>query len=280
VSQNAKEDTPAQALTLDHVGAIARDLERAAQRWERLGFRLSPLSRQQGAVPGRAGVHPWATANRCAVFERGYLELIGIVDPAAFNPWQRFIARHEGLLMAALRCVDADAAYARLAPRAPFLDTPVARSRNVVCDGSEHTMRFRNIFSRDGECPEARYIVIEHQTPELLWQPQLLRHPNGAVALEEVMVAADDPAVAMRARALDDVVRVAACAELERRFDWRAPAPCLAAIAIAFAELDRTLEWMSGRGIEVRRRGADAWLPPEATNGFVMRLTQYQPQSR
>jgi len=75
------------ALSLDHVGAITRDLGAAGARWERLGFKLSPLSRQSGAVPGRTGMQPWASANRCAIL--------------------------------------------------------------------------RNIFSRDTECPEGRYIVIE-----------------------------------------------------------------------------------------------------------------------
>jgi hypothetical protein len=95
--------TAAPKLDLDHVGCIVNDLTAAAVRWERLGFTLTPLSRQRGAVPGAEGFQPWATANRCAILGHTYLELIGVVDPAAFNPWARFIERNEGLHICAMR---------------------------------------------------------------------------------------------------------------------------------------------------------------------------------
>ncbi|MCC6532051.1 MAG: VOC family protein [Burkholderiales bacterium] len=262
-------------LRLDHVGAIVGDLAAAALRWERLGFTLSPLSRQRGAVPGQSGMQPWATANRCAIFGRGYLELIGTVDANAYQPWTRFLARFQGLHLLALRCHDAAAAYARLAPKAAFLDPPVERERNLVYRGEARTMRFRNIFSRDALCPEGRYIVIEHQTPELLWQPELMRHDNGAVALDQVILVSDDPKVAARAQALDGVAQVLATRAFAERFDWSAPAPCIGAITVAFADLDYAVGLLGGRGIAPRRRGEELWLDPADTNGFVMRLTQH-----
>jgi len=262
-------------LALDHVGAIARDLAAAAGRWQRLGFTLSPLSRQRGAVPGQSGMRPWATANRCAIFKRGYLELIGTVDAAAHNPWQRFLDRFEGLHLLALRCVDADAAFARLAPRAPFLAPPVARERDLIYQGEARTMRFRNIFSRDADCPEARYIVIEHQTPELLWQPELMEHENGAYGLEAALMVADDPAVAQRLEALDGVVEPIGVRAFAERFGRSPPAPCLGAITISFVDLAHALRLLAGRGIAVQRNGEDVWVRPEDCNGFVMRLVEH-----
>lgn len=262
-------------LSLDHVGAIATDLAAAAARWERLGFSLSPLSRQRGAVPGQTGMHPWATANRCAVFQRGYLELIGVVDSAAFNPWRRFLGRFEGLHLVALRCSNADAAYAALKARAAFLDPPVARERNLDYRGETRTMRFRNIFSRDAECPEGRYIVIEHQTPELLWQPELMHHENGALALLDAELVADDPAASARIAALGDPIRVVAPDRFAQRYGWTPAIPAFGAITIGFAHLPTTLEFLARRGIEPCRSGADVWLPPALANGFVMRLVQH-----
>lgn len=271
-------------LTLDHVGVIAHDLASAAARWERLGFTLAPLSRQRGAVPGETGMRPWATANRCVILRQGYLELIGTVDAAAYtaynpyNPWTRFLARFEGMHLLALRCAEADAAYARLAPDAPFLDPPIARERKLVYRSEERSMRFRNIFSRDADCPEGRYIVIEHQTPELLWQDELMAHANGALALEEAVVVGDDAALAAlaaRVRALAGVPQLMSAAQFAARYDWTPPAPCFAAVTIAFADLERTLVLLEGRGVAVHRKGTDVWLAPEDTNGFVMRLVQH-----
>ena len=262
-------------LTLDHVGAIARDLDAAARRWQRLGFTLAPQSRQRGAVPGAPGVQPWATANRCAIFRHGYLELIGVVDDAAYNPWRRHLDRFEGLHLLAARCENADAAYERLAPSAPFLDPPIARERKLTYRGEERTMRFRNIFSRDAECPEARYIVIEHQTPELLWQPHLLEHENGAYGLEEAWIVSDDPGVAQRAQALDRVANVIASERFAYRYGWKPMTPSIAALTISFVDLARTLRLLEQRGVAVSQRGDEVWLHPEDTNGFIMKLVAY-----
>jgi hypothetical protein len=270
-----KPVTQAAELALDHVGAITHDLAAAASRWEHLGFALSPLSRQRGAVPGEEGMKPWATANRCAILRRGYLELIGTVDACAYNPWQNFLNRFEGLHLLALRCAEADVAFARLRENAPFLAPPVERERTLTYRGETRTMRFRNIFSRDSACPEGRYIVIEHQTPELLWQPELMQHENGAQALEEALVVTDDANVVARIEALDAIARVQSPGEFQHRYGWQPPAPCLAAITISFLDLAKTLSLLEQRGIDVRRSGDEHWLPPSATNGFVMRLVQH-----
>lgn len=260
---------------MDHCGAIVRDLAAGAARWERLGFTLSPVSRQRGAVPGVEGMQAWASANRCAVFEQGYLELIGLVDASAWNPWSRFLDRFEGLHLLALRCADADAAYAKLRDRAPFLEAPVRRERPLEVDGVVRTMRFRNIFSRDATCPEGRYIVIEHQTPEFLWQAPLMRHENGAKALVEAMVVADDPAVAARLRTLENVLTLVSRTDFAGRFGWSPQSPSFAAVTVSFADLDGAARMMETRGIRVRRGGGDLWIPPEAANGFVLRMVEH-----
>lgn len=262
-------------LTLDHVGIIARELAPAAARWERLGFTLAPMSRQRGAVPGQTRMQPWATANRCVILRQGYVELIGTVDPTAYNPWTRFVERYEGIHILALRCANADVAYATLASRAPFLDPPIARERKLDYRGEERTMRFRNIFSRDADCPEGRYIVIEHQTPELLWQDELMTHENGAVALTEAVVVGDDAALAGRVRGLDAIPQLMSTSTFAERYGWTPSVPGFAAITIAFADLDRALQLLQARGIPVRRNGAELWLPPAETNGYVMRLAQH-----
>lgn len=262
-------------LSLDHTGTIVHDLAAGAARWEALGFTLSPVSRQRGAVPGQEGMQPWASANRCAIFERGYLELIGLVDPAAHNPWAKFLDRFEGMHLLALRCAHADDAWELLAPKAPFLSPPVARERPLLVDGAPRVMRFRNIFSRDEACPEGRWIVIEHQTPEYLWQPSLTRHDNGARALEDVTVVTDDPAVAARIAALEGIPRLATPAAFSARFGWAPPSPAFAAVTVSFSDVEAAARLMETRGIEVHRQGADCWVGPASTNGFVLRMVPH-----
>jgi hypothetical protein len=161
-----------------------------------------------------------------------------------------------------LRCGEADVAYAQLHPRRPS-STRRSRERKLAYRGEERTMRFRNIFSRDAECPEGRYIVIEHQTPELLWQEDLMRHENGAVALAEVIVVGEDARLAARLVALDAVPRLMASADFAARFDWRRRCRALR-VAIAFADLDRALRLLADRGIVARRNGTDLGSRPRS----------------
>lgn len=286
-------------LSLDHAGAIMRDLSAGSKRWERLGFALSPVSRQRGKMPGRDEDGAWATANRCAIFKQGYLELIGVVDDTCFNPWTRFLDRFEGLHLLALRVADADAAYAKLTKRADpstvTLNPPVQRQRKLDVDGVERTMGFRNIFSKDEHYPEGRYIVLEHQTPEYLWQPRYLSHPNGALALESVFVCADN-VPAQRARltgivenpakeGTDGVLRFSpagggaielhAAAAFRARYGWEPPAePCFAGVEIRFASRALAAKLMEDNGVRVRRRENEWFVSPADTNGFVLRISE------
>ena len=184
-------------VEFDHVGFIVNDLAAGANAWRALGFELSPISPQMG-LNATGEFEPWATANQCAVFENGYLELIGIHRPEYFNPWERFLQRGDGAHIAAFRCDVADETYARLAELSADFQPPVQRRRDApYWDEGKWTsreMRFRNIFSRDEQCREARYIIIEHQTPEVLWQPHLTTQPNAVTSLVSMsFVAADEP---------------------------------------------------------------------------------------
>ncbi len=188
---------PNDAPSLDHLGWIGQDLAAGAEAWRRLGFTLTRQSPQMGFTGPGGALEPWASANRCAVFKSGYLELIGLTDPERHNPWAAYLARGDGPHIAAFRVDTADAAYPSLAERVAGFDPPIQRRRmapvGLEPDGGEIEMGFRNIFSRDDAWPEGRFIVIEHQTPEALWRPEHVEHPNGAHALVEATFVAADP---------------------------------------------------------------------------------------
>lgn len=252
-------------LDLDHTGTIAQSLDDAAAQWERLGFTLTPVSRQRGAVPGREGFHPWATANRCAILGNTYLELIGTVDAACFNPWQHFIERGEGLHLFALRCANAEAAHAELAKRTDALRPPVARERVLDVDGEQRTMKFRNIFSRDEAWPEARYLVIEHRTPEYVWQPRYQSHENGARELLSVAFVGDDLDTRMEAFGAQSTgpgawkvpghgsVTVMSREAWRNTYGYDARRSGMHAMTVCVTDLESTLRVLGRRGVEVHR---------------------------
>lgn len=194
------DPTPVPLLGLDHVGLGIRDLAAAAAAFERLGFTLSPLSMHAGSIaPGTPPV-PWGSGNRCAMFENGYIELLGLVDASLPSNVKAMVERYEGLHIVALDCQDADAAHAPLTQAGVAAHRTVALERDASFGPRNDGIRrakFKNIYLDAVAHPEARFIVIEHETRDVLWQPHLLDHPNGVVALAAVTLAVPDLAAAL-----------------------------------------------------------------------------------
>ena len=182
------------ATCLDHVGWATRDPEALHARFERLGFILTPWANHVGAVlPGGVPVR-LGTANRCAMLREGYLEFLGVTDPALpLKGLDRYLDRHEGIHLLALGMDDAEASFARLrragVPVAGVI--PLERPVSEKEPGSPHA-RFSLLPLP--EAPEGRVQLVQHLTPELLWQERFLDHPNRAVALEAAILVVENPA--------------------------------------------------------------------------------------
>lgn len=85
---------------LDHAVVLVRDLDRAAETYERLGFTLTPR-----------GHHSLGSRNHCIMFGRDYLELMALpaAPPAAFQYFAEFLSRGEGVgALASIRVLVSD----------------------------------------------------------------------------------------------------------------------------------------------------------------------------
>jgi catechol 2,3-dioxygenase-like lactoylglutathione lyase family enzyme len=187
------------AVSLDHVGIAARDLDALAATYARLGFTLTPLARHSGRRTPDGPVVPFGTGNRCIMLRQGYLELIAIIDPAAFsNTLELFLSRYAGIHIVALGIDDAEAALPRL--RKAGIDLPgIAWLQRPVDDADPEGPQARFARLPWPEAPEGRVQLIQHLTPEVIWQERFMSHPNRAQALEAlVMAVADPPASAAR----------------------------------------------------------------------------------
>lgn len=179
-------------LELDHVGIAVGTLEGARRSFERLGFRLTPRSLHRGAREPGGTVEPWGSGNHCAMFEHGYLEILGIWNPDLWSPVDVMLERYEGAHIVALRDRDADEAHATLASRDGRINPPRLLSREIEVGGTTRTLAFRNILAHRDRFPEAHLLFIEHCTPELLWRGDLLAQPNGVTTLEEAYLCVAD----------------------------------------------------------------------------------------
>lgn len=181
---------------IDHLVLCVQDLDRAAERYQSLGFTVTPT-----------GVHPWGTANRLVQLDGGFLEILTVADPAKISehePRQRRfsfgafnrdrLARREGFSMLVFEGHDARAdrdefAAKGLADLQPFDFERMAK----LPDGTEKRVAFSLAFVPPLETPEAVFFTCQQHAPELFWKPEFQRHANGALRIDEVVMVASDP---------------------------------------------------------------------------------------
>lgn len=282
-------------VTLDHVGVAIRDLERGRIAYERLGFRLTSRSIHRGSPSPGAPVIPFGSGNHCAMFGDGYLEVVGVTDPAVFSNIRSMVARYEGAHIVAFGVDSADETHRTLSARG----IPIEPARDLQRDAAygpqgEDTRlaAFRNMYFDQARYPEARLLYIEHLTRDVLWQPHLLDHPNGTVALRDIFLCVEEAhGVAAQygtlfdtapVRIADDEWRItlargsvwiASPAAWARRSGGAiAPAvPCPGGIGFRVNDLAATRALLADRGVEVREgQDGGAWVAPADACGAAI----------
>ena len=266
-------------LGIDHTLVGVEDLDQAAMAWTRLGFTLSPRGRHIG----------WGTANYCVMFERDYIELLGILDPKQFvNGLDTFLAgQGEGLM--GFSYASADAAATRVSLAAAGLDPGEPRDLARQLELPEGTVlpRFKLVFLPAEATPGISSFVTEHLTPDLLRRPEWLVHANGATGLKGITVATDDPVALVPAyerlfgpqavNRTDDIVTVHAGRHtilFANRWDLEAlhpelelpdedpAAPRIVMMTLVSADLERTIDHLTFGQIEFEQRRGHAVLVP------------------
>jgi len=178
---------------IDHLVLAVRSLEKAAPVYERLGFTLTPTAQ-----------HPWGTANRLVQLQGNFLELLAVADPAkipsakafSFGGFNKaFLKKREGFSMLVFAGNDARADQAEFAAAGLQAYAPFDFSRKAKQPGGEEvTVGFSLAFVTDPRLPEAAFFTCQHHAPQHFWKPDYQRHANGAVAVREAIMVADDPA--------------------------------------------------------------------------------------
>ena len=175
-------------IFLDHVGHFVRDPEDAAAALKRAGFAPTPMSVQVAPDGG-----PTGTGNVCAMFARGYVEvLFKTADTALGREFEAALARHSGVQLAAFAVADAGAFHRRLG-EAGFRTRPLASfQRPVGTEAGTATAAFTVARVEAGEMAEGRIQALTHHTEDAVWQPRWLTHPNGALGLASLVIAVAD----------------------------------------------------------------------------------------
>ncbi|MCF3133682.1 VOC family protein [Streptomyces olivochromogenes] len=172
-----------------HTGVVTHDLDELARRYTALGFTVSPRSRHLlSAAPGEAPV-PGCTANQCVVFADSYIELLGIVDGTAPDPW-RAKELGIGFRLVNFATDDAEATATALSAAGVPAHGVLDLARDVETEDGPRTVKARAVHLDPRSTVEGFVGIAQHLTRNLIHQPRWQDHPNGAHALATVRIAA------------------------------------------------------------------------------------------
>src|SRR5262249_46885458 len=175
-------------IFLDHVGHFVPDRETASHAFVRCGFAPTPVS-----VQVNPDGTPTGTGNVCAMFARGYIEVLfkTAATPLAAE-LDASMARYPGVHLAAFAVAAAAAAHRRLSDVGFPLRPLVSMQRPVGTETGQATAAFTVARVERGAMAEGRIQMLTHHTEDAVWQQRWLTHPNGARGLASVVIAVAD----------------------------------------------------------------------------------------
>jgi len=165
---------------IDHlVVDTGPDLDAAAARYTALGFQLTKRAH-----------HSLGSSNHLAMFDPDYLELLCPGNGAR----QDLVGFANGMNGLVFDMQDAEGLHAAQTARGVPVQPVQYFTRNAdLPDGTVATARFHTVRLPPRIVFDGRVYFCEHLTPEFVWRPEWLVHPNGALHISRVAIAAENP---------------------------------------------------------------------------------------
>ncbi len=171
---------------IDHVVIAVNDLDHAQAAYRRLGFTLSSRATHSAAM---------GTANHTIMLEDDYFELLSVLTPTDRNArWREALADGEGVVGLAAATPGALAArtawvQAGLSPGdVVAFSRPVERLRGIKTEA-----RFEIVSLPMETLPGIGLFACAQLTRDAVWLPELVVHPNTAMAIRKLTVSVPDP---------------------------------------------------------------------------------------
>jgi hypothetical protein len=133
------------------------------------------------------------------IFERGYIELTAVDPPVTAEhhlyPWIRDTQTHGDATLAiiAIGAEDIEGVHARLAEAGLPVGALAQASRPIHYGARRGDALFRWFMLGAASTPESLVCFVRNERPELIFQPEVQQHPNGARALESVILCSNEP---------------------------------------------------------------------------------------
>jgi catechol 2,3-dioxygenase-like lactoylglutathione lyase family enzyme len=286
-------------VTLDHIGYVGRDLTALRTTFARLGFAPTEPRPLMGRDPASGALVPLGQSSCHLVFERGYVELSSVHGDDPAHHLAAWLARPTGVHILALGADDISGARERSARNGLAAGELRRAARAVEYGARRGEARFAWFMLAARDFPEALVCFVRNETPELVFQPEVQQHPNGARGLAEVrIVARDADACAGRYRlalGIDPVFEQGRArfalgqgeltietperfrAEHRPAFERTSAEPAydrIALVAIEVESLDRACGVLDASGVAYRASARELIVPATEAAGAVLVLRE------
>lgn len=187
--------------SLDHVGFVGSDLGAMRRTFVQLGFSPTeprPLMRRDSASGALVPLDQWSCH---LVFERGYIELSSVQASDATHHLSAYRAREPQLQILALATDALHIARDQVVSAGLRASEAQWAAREIAYGSRRGEARFHWFMLDPADSPEGLVCFVHNATPELVYQPEIQRHPIGARALTALAVVLPTRAAAESASA-------------------------------------------------------------------------------
>ena len=274
---------------IDHIGIAAADMQKNDSCYRKLGFNLTkpyPLL----ALDSENNLTELGQHSHHFIFDRSYVELTGIVDPSKGSHIGPFLDKFEGLHILCFNTDNAELAASQIQQMGLEVGKIQIASRHVNY-GRKGIARFKWFTIAQRYAPEGLICIVEHLTPEVVFQENMMSHDNFSTSLQEVTICTKevnqccqnysnilslDPkphSLGYKFELSSNNLIVLDNDSYKTRYPSERPpaVPCLASFAIAVSDITKTKEFLNNRYIELNYRNPNNfWVPSKSAGGTII----------
>lgn len=186
-------NSTAAPVSLDHVGYVAASLPALRAAMLRLGFAPTQPTLLMRANPQSGALESLQQESCHAVFRRSYMEFSAVLTADPAHHLAAYRARGDGLHILALGAADMAAARAQCVRNGVLATAPARAARRIDYGSQRGEARFDWFMVSPESAPEGLICWVRNLTPQLVFQPEVSAHPNGALDVVEVQIESMDP---------------------------------------------------------------------------------------
>lgn len=180
-------------ISLDHVGIVGHSIDALRREWLERGFFVTEPEELM-ALDSASGRRVSLGQHSChIILERGYIELTAVdtITPQHhLFPWIRSDA---ALAIIAIGTDDIEGVHRRLVESRVPVGSIAQASRPIRYGARRGDALFSWFALGAASTPEALVCFVRNERPALIYQPEVQQHPNGARALESVVICSARP---------------------------------------------------------------------------------------